>query len=255
MPHDSDLSLPDDYILVKTHCAGFAGQNWNETGILISRETYFERCVTPYHIVPYTNHTMRIKQVEACPYDPDLVKRVVHIMRSPLDNIVSRFHLFQRNLFDARKVGLPNINATADEVFPISADGFRKYCSFKDKELMQSKDGTRFHEFHGAVPCLSEFFLYIQWHNSAFYATSGAIPVLFFNYEDFGSSFNKTSRALLDFLHLEPSPRGRIDFFQAGKRYDDYYTPNEKIAIACFIDRFASKKTKEMLRLHYTMIC
>ena len=78
---------------------------------------------------------------------------------------------------------------------------------------------------------------------------SAGTPVLFFNYEDFESSFNKTSRSLLDFLHLKPSPRGRIDFFQAVKRCDDYYTctPNEKVAIACLIDRFASKKTEEML--------
>ena len=118
---------------------------------------------------------------------------------------------------------------------------------------MQSKDAALFREFHGEVPCLSEFFLYIQWHNSAFHAMSGGIPSLFFHYEDWSISFNKTSEALLDFLHLEASPKGRIDSFQAGKRYDDYYTADEKHVIARFIDCFASEKTKERIHLRYEL--
>ena len=250
MPHDSDSPLPEDYVLVKTHCAGFQSQNWNETGIITSKDNFLRGCVTPYHFVPSNNTSTsgRVKQVEACPYEPSLIKRVVHIVRNPLDNVVSRFHLYQRNLFDARAIGFSHSNVTADEALPRSAEGFRAYCDFLDNKTMQSKDAVLFREFYSLVPCVSEFFLYIQWHNNAFHATSGGIPTHFFYYEDFsGPSFSKTSDALLNFLHLKRSPRGIDTPFLGGKTYEQYYTSDEKRAVARFIDRFASKETKEKL--------
>ena len=253
MPHDSDSPLPSNYVLVKTHCSGFASQNWNQTGIT-SKEAFLEGCVTPYHFVPSNNTGERIKQIKSCAYEPGLVKRVVHIMRNPLDNIVSRFHLYQKNLFDAGKIGLADRNLTADVAFPLSVEGFRKYCSFKDRELLRSRDAATFRAFHSLVPCLSEFFLYIQWHNNAFHATSGGIPTHFFHYEDFAEpNFNKTSETLLKFLHLQISSRGRAYPFQAGKTYEEYYTHGERLAVARLFDRFASKKTKERIRLRYNL--
>ena len=255
MPHDSGSSLPEDYVLVKTHCAGFQSQNLNETGIVTSKVDFLRGCVTPYHFVASNNTSGRVKQVESCPYEPSLVKRVVHIMRNPLDNVVSRFHLYQRNLFDAQTLGLSDLNATADEALPLSVEGFRKYCKLKDNEqLMRSNDAVLFRDFYSLVPCLSEFFLYIQWHNNAFHATSGGIPTHFFYYEDFsGPSFNKTSDAILNFLHLERSPRGLDIPFLGGKTYAEYYTGEEKRAITRLIDRFGSKETKEKLKLRYDL--
>ena len=255
MPHDSDSPFPKDYVLVKTHCAGYQGQDWNESGIVTSKVNFLRGCVTPYHIVPSNDTSGRIKQVGSCPYEPSLVKRVVHIMRNPLDNVVSRFHLYQRNLFDARKIGLSDLNVTADEALPRSADGFRKYCNFMNDEAMRSKDAVLFREFYSLVPCLSEFFLYIQWHNNAFHATSGGVPTHFLYYEDFsGPNFNKTSDAILDFLYLKRSPRGIDIPFLSGKTYyEEYYTGDEKHAVARFIDRFASKETKNKLRLQYDL--
>ena len=253
MPHDSDSPLPEDFVLVKTHCLGFTSQNWNETGILTSKEAFLQGCVTPYLSVPSNNTAGRIKQIKSCPYAPSLVKRVVHIMRNPLDNIVSRFHLYQSNLFDAQKFGLSDLNVTADDALPRSAEGFRKYCSFKDRELANSRDSAIFREFHSLVPCLSEFFLYIQWHNNAFHATSEGVPTHFFYYEDFETNFTETSSSLLKFLHLKRSERGNVSPFQSGKSYNEYYTLDEKREITRLIDRFASKKTKEMLRLRYDL--
>ena len=254
MPHDSGSPLPEDYVLVKTHCAGFQSQNWNEAGIVASKMDFLRGCVTPYHFVPSNTTSGRVKQVESCPYEPSLVKRVVHIMRNPLDNVVSRFHLYKRNLFDAHATGLSDLNVTADEALPRSAEGFRKYCNLKDNEkLMRSKDANLFRDFYSLVPCVSEFFLYIQWHNNAFHATSGGVPTHFFYYEDFEANSNDTTRSLLEFLHLKRSERGLNIPFLGGKTYDEYYTAGEKRAAARLIDRFASKETKKTLGLRYDL--
>ena len=254
MPHDSDSPLPKDYVLVKTHCAGFQSQNWNETGILTSKVDFLRGCVTPYHFVSFNKTSGRVKQVESCPYEPSLVKRVVHIIRNPLDNVVSRFHLYQRNLFDAHAIGLSDLNVTADAALPRSAEGFRKYCNLKDnEELMRSDDADLFRDFYLLVPCVSEFFLYIQWHNNAFHATSGGVPTHFFYYEDFEANFNDTSRSLLEFLHLKRSERCLDIPFLGGKNYEEYYTADEKHAVARLIDRFASKETKVKLKSRYDL--
>ena len=75
----------------------------------------------------------------------------------------------------------------------------------------------------------------------------------FFYYEDFETNFTETSSSLLKFLHLKRSERGNVSPFQSGKSYNEYYTLDEKREITRLIDRFASKKTKEMLRLRYDL--
>ena len=62
-----------------------------------------------------------------------------------------------------------------------------------------------------------------------------------------GRASTKTSDAILNFLHLKRSPRGIDTPFLGEKTYEQYYMSDEKRAVARFIDRFASKETKEKL--------
>ena len=91
-------------------------------------------------------------------YSPDLVKKVVHIVRDPFDNVVARFHL---DRYAKTESWLKE--------YPANKLGFQKWCNGIDDDnnmLMSHKfvDNDLRKAFSG-VPCRAEFFRYVQWHN------------------------------------------------------------------------------------------
>ena len=176
-------------------------------------------------------------------YSPDLVKKVVHIIRDPLDNTVARFHLDRYSKTE-----------TWLKEYPATKLGFQKWCKgidddnnmlishkFVDKDLRKALSG---------VPCRAEFFRYVQWHNMAFAVTADlGLPELVFHYESYTTSFDKTIEDLLDFLEL--SPIGEPEPYFPGKVYGDYYSDDEKRAIARFTKEFSSKTTWAHLKQYF----
>ncbi len=74
------------------------------------------------------------------------------------------------------------------------------------------------------------------------------LPELVFHYESYSTSFATTIEDLLDFLEL--SPIGEPEAFIPGKVYGDYYSEENKLAIAGFAKEFSSKTTWSFLS-HY----
>lgn len=95
-------------ILTKTHCGGYPTILDPEKYILSSR-AFLRWCLTGKRGVysPSSSHssvfgassTMESHPVQ---YHQDVVKRVVHLIRNPLDNVVARFHN-ERNKFERMK--------------------------------------------------------------------------------------------------------------------------------------------------------
>mmetsp|Transcript_12761 Transcript_12761/g.28242 ORF Transcript_12761/g.28242 Transcript_12761/m.28242 type:complete len:406 (-) Transcript_12761:99-1316(-) len=251
--HDSELAMPTEYVLVKTHCEGYTGQMKNGSSLVYNQSAFLEGCLTPYSFAAHRGRDGRIKQTRECPYAPTLVKKVVHIMRDPMDNIVSRFHLWKKNYdIQQRLLAFNSSNdeeySTTDE-FPRSKQGFKDWCRVKDQELMASKELEILLDFSD-VPCMSEYYLYTQWHNNAFHTTSGGISTHFFYYEQYETAFNETASALINFLHTDRKYQATP--FVSGKNYDEYYTEKEMIAIWHLIEHFASEATWTKLQRYYS---
>ena len=117
-----------------------------------------------------------------------------------------------------------------------------------DKDLVDAFDG---------VPCVAEFYRYVQWHNHAFTATlvDLAVPSMVLHYEDYSANFAGVTRNLMDFLDLKPIPAvGAADLpvFISDKVYGHYYYSAEQTrAIAAFVKEFSMKMTWQNLARYF----
>lgn len=215
------------YILTKTHC-GSRCQNCSVSKYLESYDLFLKQCLEGSYNVKDDDGRLT-KKVGS--YNKELVQRAVHLIRDPFDNVVSRFHLYNKH------------HATA---YPRTREGFRKFCSDEGKRYYSEEQQSKF--YHAVfdtvkdVPCHADFYRYIQWHNLAFITTWNlGIPSLIIHYENYTDNFKKTQDTLLDFLGqdaLHDAPE-----FVTGKTYREYYMQEEIDAVHVLFSKLALEKT------------
>ena len=172
----------DKLLMTKTHC-GIYGIESHPNGIWKQFELFLETCASDGGPVSPL-------------YDPaDKVKKAVHLVRDPFDNIVSRMH-------HERNVGRGEEEGNSDE------ERFRSRCSQQNKipnnvatlELFLSDEEIKIIE---QVPCRTDFLKYILWHNRAFEVVEkdlAGIPMKLIHYESYDTNFDETVSDLLSFL-------------------------------------------------------
>ena len=235
------------YILTKTHCGGYCFECFVKSQIEHTRDprAFTRACATGQLV---QNSTIgKLQAVKAHTQNIKKIGRAVHIIRDPFDNVVSRFQ------YHLKKLQANNESETLAR-YPSTRDGFRKFChdlgrKWTAKEEEESLIYSDLFEWIKDVPCHSDFFRYIQWHNLAF-ATSAelGIPSMKLHYESYSSDFNKTKDELLQFLYqdeVNPPPS-----FIPGKTYRQYYTKGEIYAVSIMFDKLAHPETKRFTR-HY----
>lgn len=260
------------YILTKTHCGACKPNSivYKETkfGLVIS-DTIFtfvklrtkldcSRCSPERYIVNAGrfgadcrsgNKLENGKQLSINQaYSSSLVKKAVHIIRNPFNNIVSRLRYQHKTWADR-----PDREEFL-RLFQADQQGFRRWCQFLDystrKTFTSDLLDNKTKELYPLIPCPAEFYRYVQWHNLATEITEKRmrIPVLSLFYENYTESYNDTVNQLLDFLELEavsdPSP------FIEGKEYPDYFTDDEKYYAGILAKHLATTKTWSLIG-HY----
>lgn len=215
------------YILTKTHC-GSRCQNCSVSKYLESHSLFLENCLEGSYNVKDEDGCLT-KKVGS--YNTSLVQRAVHLIRDPFDNVVSRFHLYNKHHANA---------------YPRSREGFRRFCSDEGKRYYsEEKDSKFYHAVFDTVkdvPCHADFYRYIQWHNLAFITTWNlGIPSLIIHYENYTDNFKKTQDTLLEFLGQD----GLYDApeFVTGKTYREYYLQEEIDAVHVLFSKLALEKT------------
>jgi hypothetical protein len=108
-------SLPK-LILTKTHCGGFS-TSLDPNKYIETPRSFLMSCLTGVRGVHSSTDPNTMEKLPVR-YSQDLVKRVVHIIRNPLDNIVARFHLEQTRFTSLK-------NETWLNQFPDSKQGFQ----------------------------------------------------------------------------------------------------------------------------------
>jgi len=217
---------PTGFVLTKTHCGSYC--LWCKSEHYISSAAQFSRSCG---------------RTDRGYYSKTLAKRAIHVIRDPFSNIVARFHLdYQAKL---RQQNETNIIYTRDE------KGFRKMCSELDssEDIATSPFYRDIRHLVKAIPCSSDFFRYVQWHNLAHITTLNLdIPTLIIHYENYTHNFNQTVDKLHNFLQLDmknPPP-----LFVMGKTYREYFTREERTAVKEMVEKLSTKKTWENVR-HY----
>ena len=228
--------------MTKTHCGGRCDQCPPDKYIE-NHHTFSHRCFDGYHIDKDDNNST-IKVLGS--YSQDLLARAVHIIRSPMDNIVSRFHLTYKHFVKK--------NHTEQlALYPRSKEGFRAFCKEMGDRFYQDELDNKFyqHVFEDVknIPCHADFFRFIQWHNLAFATTDDLdIPTHIIHYENYTNNFNQTKDLLLKFLDQEQV--NEPPQFETGKTYREYFTDGEVKAISVMFTKLASAKAWDHTK-HY----
>uniref|UniRef100_A0A7S4HK89 Sulfotransferase domain-containing protein n=1 Tax=Odontella aurita TaxID=265563 RepID=A0A7S4HK89_9STRA len=234
---------PPRFILTKTHCTGFCAECTPESYIETPR-SFQKGCLSGRRGV--RSKDGKKIQVNPVRYEANIVKKAVHIIRNPFDNVVARFHLEHKRHKKLNDNEWP-------KVFPNTKDGFQKWCASIDANPALTKarwvDGELAAAL-AATPCHAEFFRYVQWHNLAFsMARDMALPTFVFHYEDYSDHFDDTLNGLLDFLEL-PSVKEGPDF-ELGKEYGDYYTEEQRASVTKLIKELSSLETWNYLQQYF----
>lgn len=241
-PNQSQYRTPPSYVLTKTHC----GSRCNDCG-----PVYYLRDFKDFEKLCSTGSKLERspdgrEESITVSYNNTQVKRAIHLIRNPFDNVVARFHLERHRMVKSNET---------DKLaqFPDSREGFRNFC------------GDMNHRWHDEVkrfwlkdeigmmrdlPCRDDFFRYVVWHNLAFAVTHEKlrIPSLVVHYEDYEERFKETVSELFDFLDLEPETEPYP--FHKGHTYHDYFTTDERIAAARAMKIISTNTTWDNI-VHY----
>lgn len=234
--HKPHLGLPPRRVLSKTHCTAYCADCGPEEYV-VNLDAFTLGCQTS--TAPGPDGTkVRVA------YEPSVPSSIIHIFRSPFDNLVARFHLGTRLRPEGDQ--LHGMNSTKED--------FHKWCKTMEQPYRSAVQNSNWmsaaaKKYVDAVPCFGDLYRYIQWHNYGLEMIHRLdVPVQYLYYESYTSEFNATFQSVLDFLEIDPvaSP---VDFLP-GKTYESFYEPEEAQAVAHMVEDLASEKLWTRIK-HY----
>lgn len=231
--HSPNKPLPSAYVLTKTHCAGYCMQcqlSWRV-------DAFEQACLTGQKSVD--GETIKTT------YSKSIPKKAVHIIRNPFDNLVGRQHLAMKKR---------QRRGSVEEVFPSSKEGMQSWCEFLDSQPSQREIDSNFMDDgmlkrYQDLPCLSEWYRYIQWNNLAIQVTQRLqLPVHVMYYEDYSDNYAATVKDLFRFLEL-PIVQQPLEFIP-GKSYASFFDRKDAKLAARMVRELATPDAWLLLR-HY----
>lgn len=243
----SNLPLPSEYILTKTHCGGHCSDCY-PGHYMFGPNQFVKQCHTSSRFNPEkARENPSAYPFEHPQYDPSMVKKAVHLIRNPFDNVVSRFH-------HEYKMAVAREDNDWTSNYSYNSKGFHSWCDFQADKYREEETKwftewtgrSDFMEVAKHVPCHAEFLKYVRWHNHAFYTTDEAlkIPTLVVHYENFATDFDGTLDKLLKFYELPAEGDPREFHFHTYP----YYTDEERAATTEFLRILAAPALWENLR-------
>jgi len=266
--YDDELSrpLPDKYIITKTHCGGRCTR-CTPNRYMLTLPQFVQECTRGegcFALDVTDNATAaesktcksRVVHYPPPPNNPHLGK-IIHLIRNPFDNIVSRYHL-SRKSWQQRLKGKELEEWV--ELHPNNATGFLRWCDEMDTEYgspfaQAIKNGYHDQEIvTSELPCQGEWFRYIQWHMLALDTIEmSELPSLTIFYEHYSSNWNATVESVLDFLEVHrplPDPTA-IREFVSRPPYDDYYNRKQRRQARALVKQLASKQVWKLLQNYF----
>lgn len=235
--------LASGFVLTKTHCG--APCVWCKPAQYTQMIHHFRHRCLRSDKMRVVNGT---KTITKTMYPPTRVKKAVHVVRNPLDNVVARFRYEQviRN---------KKMKAQSALGFNSTRDDFRTYCKDLNKEFVGDIKRGRYiqpgvMQILQNVPCHAEFMKWVEFHNMAFIVTRDFdLDTFVLHYEDYSSRFDNVTSELLTFLHLKAIEEPPV--FEAFKEYKDYYTQEERNAVAFAVRSMSLRETWEHISRYF----
>lgn len=240
--HRPDMPHPE-YVLTKTHCTGYCDDCGPEDYVVTSTKQFTNGCATSSIPDPRTG----IKQ--KAEYSSTIPVKIVHLLRNPFDNLVSRLHLEIK-----KRPEFSNLTDDDRHSLLSSKEGFLSWCVYVDTKFEKEEKHTNLFsedlkQIFKELPCHADWFRYIQWHNYAISMIDDLdIPTHTMYYEDYDTKYNVTVDTLFNFLSLERI-NNPLDFI-AGKSYHSFFTKENFQAAIRLVQTLATPKSWELIK-HY----
>ncbi|CAB9513589.1 expressed unknown protein [Seminavis robusta] len=250
--------LPDQFILTKTHCGGRCGR-CRPSRYVLTYSQFLHACTEGKGCLPNSDSNSSspcewtTTHYPPPPHNPRIGK-LIHLIRSPFDNFISRFHL-ARKLTAQRMKNDPKGLKQWMDAHPDSPAGFTRWCQELDQQY-----GSPFDHDNSKLPnidhltCLGEWFRYIQWHGMTLMLQEQnpkQLPTLTIYYEDYDRNWNETTSSILDFLKLERDETSTVREFVARKPYDDYYTQAQRKQAKVLVKKLVSDNLWQLLKQYF----
>lgn len=231
----ADKPLPETSVLVKTHCAGYKEKPAEVFDMDLS--TYVRHCGRTTILNP------NAKENDDGWYDTRGVRKAIHVVRSPFDNLIARFNNYH---FKQDRRG--------KHPFEKNREGFRAFCRKRDaefdKKYRRSTMSSTVKRLAKRTICHDNVIAYVLWHNRAFEAIDYMkLDTMQIRYEDYEDKFDDTLSNLLTFLDL-PEKGEPLEFY-SGHHYDDYYTEEDRKNVHALAKELASERTWEAIRQYF----
>jgi len=143
----------DMYVLTKTHCGGRC-TTCGPDAYVEDLYSFRRRCRMGF-VAVYNNETKKSERFDTI-MDYERISKIVHILRDPFDNVVSRFHLEKKK------------NYTDITNIPPTKKGFRDFCAhqidrkFLGKERYHKIWDPKIWDLLQKVPCHSDFYRWVS---------------------------------------------------------------------------------------------
>jgi len=238
------LPLPvKTFIPTLSYCGGYCAHCYPGKYVM-SRDIFITKCASGTKFTPskYNDGENGYGYTKEVHYDGAMVKKAGVVVRNPIHVISTRF-IYYSNVYAGE------LDWT--QRYEQSRSGFLTYCEeskvkFGDEESMHWPTGYR--EAGIEIPCYSEVYKIVQWHNLVCETIDYMkLPQKLIYYEDFFTNYEESARGLLQFYgmaHVVPIPGTRPDQVRLTQ---DLYTPAEIEKVLEYIRLMASDCTKNVL--------
>jgi hypothetical protein len=176
----------------------------------------------------------------------------VHLIRNPFDNLIARLHLAVK-----RRKRLGWDDEALEQFSHSSRASYLAWCNYVDNRHAKALEKTKLISSNvkalmKGLPCHSDWFRYVQWHNRAIQVTTEQlhVPVHYLFYENYSTNYNETLYGLLEFLNLLPAVNEPLSF-QPGKTYMSMYSPEEIQAATRFVRAMATPACWNLLKRYF----
>jgi hypothetical protein len=249
-----EKGLPEKYILTKTHCGGYC---------MDCAPSYYMHTLESFEVSCRTGTKRRSTgKVVTTTYENDLPKRVIHLIRNPFDNIIGRMHLSSKHKISRKNDTSANEKDEEEEKCSNDEVCLKEWCHYLDEKYAQEEKEDQhfqplYRKYHH-VPCHSEWFRYIQWHNFAYQVHTDVysnIPVHYLYYDNYTTHFNETVQQLFHFLEFPMEQILQNDpypFISSGKSYSKLFDMNHATAARDMIHDLAVPSVWKLIQHYFT---
>jgi Sulfotransferase domain len=257
--HYEEKSLPDKYILTKTHCGGRCVR-CGPRKYLLTQSQFLHTCTEGRGCFPdgdthgaHPSCQWKYMHYPVPPKNPRIGK-IIHLIRNPFDNIIARFHLARKLQLERLKNEPKALEKWMDQ-HPDNPEGFATWCKELDNEYGSPLDpeSPDFLSIEHML-CIGEWFKYAQWHTLALGVkklTGDELPSLTIYYEDYDRDWIGTTQIILDFLELSRDKDAKSHTFVSHPSPTNYYTLEHRREAKALVQKLTSEPVWELLKRYF----